>query len=110
LAELAESYTDPLDRSLDDLERAEQAVIVRRQQHEADVAAGWHRYSTGYEQLLSPDAESDDLEDARLESSIWNPPRRISTGAVHDRSNGEETQVATDTATENITVYEEEPR
>jgi serine/threonine protein phosphatase PrpC len=93
LAELAEAYTDPLDRSLDDLERAEQALIERRQQHEADVATRWHRYSEGYELLLNRDAESDDeLEDARLEPSIWNPPRRISTGAEHITDYGEESR------------------
>jgi serine/threonine protein phosphatase PrpC len=110
LAELVDSYTDPLDKSLEDLERAEQALIDQRHLHEQSVAAGWHRYSEGYEQLLNRDAESDELEDARLEPSIWNPPRPISTGAVHDRSSGEATQVAADTEPEYTTFDGEDSR
>jgi serine/threonine protein phosphatase PrpC len=81
LAELREAYTAPLDESLAGLERVERELELLRQERTADVAERWRRYSEGYERMLRPDAESEDeIDAAPAEPSIWNPPRRISTG------------------------------
>jgi serine/threonine protein phosphatase PrpC len=81
LAEVTEKYTGPLDRSLDELERAEQALVELRQRRAADISARWHRYSAGYERFLQAGLEPEgEPEEDRPERRIWNPPRRISTG------------------------------
>ena len=81
LAELVEQYITPLDRSLEQLERAEQAVAELQQQRAADIAARWRRYSEGYERFLQDGAEPEgEVEEDRPERRIWNPPRPISTG------------------------------
>jgi hypothetical protein len=81
LADLTENYVTPLDRSLEQVERAEQALAELQQQRAADVSARWHRYSTGYERFLQDGPEPEgEVEEDRPERRIWNPPRRISTG------------------------------
>jgi serine/threonine protein phosphatase PrpC len=82
LTEVAEQFTGPLDRSLEQLERAEQVVAELQQQRAADVSARWRQYSEGYERFLQDGFEPEsEPEEDRPERHIWNPPRRISTGA-----------------------------
>jgi len=84
LAEVVEQYTRPLDESLDELERARQALADLESRRANDLAARWRRYSPGYELYLQPEGESDgETVDERPERRIWNPPKPISTGAIN---------------------------
>lgn len=81
LAELNERYTAPLDRSLEELERAELALTEMQQQRSRELAALWLEYSTKYEQFLQPGIGPEvEPKPDRPERRIWNPPRPIGTG------------------------------
>jgi serine/threonine protein phosphatase PrpC len=85
LAEVTEQYTKPLDASLEQLRRAEEALSAQQRERDEDLAARWRRYKGGYERHLQDDPESDaEVDNARVERPIWNPAKRISTGSVTD--------------------------
>jgi hypothetical protein len=83
LAELAADYTAPMDALLDEVTRAEQALQDAQRRREADTANRWHRYRTGYEQLLTAgtESESEPVDDVP-QRRIWNPAKPIDTGTT----------------------------
>jgi serine/threonine protein phosphatase PrpC len=99
LAEVTEQYTSPLDRTLEQLEQAEQAVVELQARRAQEISARWQHYSAGYERLLTDVAEPErQVEEVRQERHIWNPPRRISTGASAVPAAPAETVAAPDAA------------
>jgi serine/threonine protein phosphatase PrpC len=91
LAEVTTAYTAPLDASLEEIEQVERQLTALKDVRAADVADRWRRYSSGYEQLMHPDTETDAESDQTDPlPSIWNPPRRISTGPLTPQAQDDE--------------------
>ena len=83
LAELEQRYTTPMDELLDQVDRAEQALLLLQRRRADDVTERWTRYRGTYEQYLTSASDTvSDEPDAATESRIWNPVKRIGTGVA----------------------------
>jgi serine/threonine protein phosphatase PrpC len=92
LVELGADYTAPMDELLEEVGRAEQALLDAQRRRDADTAARWRRYRSGYEQYLrqGTDAESEAADDLP-QRRIWNPAKPIATRAIELAASDEET-------------------
>jgi serine/threonine protein phosphatase PrpC len=83
LTEVADQFTAPMDRLLDEVHAAEQALAQLQLRRANDTATRWQRYRDGYERLLGPDAEAPhEAPEEGFRRQIWNPPKPIATGAT----------------------------
>jgi serine/threonine protein phosphatase PrpC len=83
LAEVTERFTEPMDRLLDEVHAAEQALAQLQLRRANDTASRWNEYKDGYERLLRPEAEAvPEAPEEGFRRQIWNPPKPIATGAV----------------------------
>jgi hypothetical protein len=83
LAEVTAQYTEPMDRLLDEVHAAEQAVAQLQLRRANDVASRWNHYRDGYERLLHPGAEAaPDVPEEGFRRQIWNPAKPIATGTT----------------------------
>jgi hypothetical protein len=72
-----------MDRLLDEVHAAEQALAQLQLRRAADVAARWEQYRDGYERLLQPDAEAaPSVPEDDVRRQIWNPAKPIATGVT----------------------------
>ena len=85
LAEIASGYTAPMDGLLDEVDRAEHALLQLQQHRADDTTARWARYREGYERYFHDAVEPDPVgTDEPDDRRIWNPVKPIGTGTVGD--------------------------